>query len=267
MASQHDNNDDDEVQILQGSAIAPAHQELACDLDDNADSAQFDLRGSRLPLRSPASFISSSAVQSNVASSSVVLTSSGESSAVSTQQLLTQQTSTRISLSPSPAPAVLPATSSATPSTRTNPSRPARSSATRSRQATARSRGSQNSESGGYFTWTPNDISRLVDIIYNDNQYQRVLLPGRLTAEQEKGLKTNKEVICGQIWQQVFPEQSSVGGAGRVKSKIRWLGTQYNNIKKSFSQTGAGILLRDMDRDHSVCIDTNHADSHVFKEY
>ncbi|KAJ1592423.1 hypothetical protein NDA15_002010 [Ustilago hordei] len=108
-----------------------------------------------------------------------------------------------------------------------------------------------------YFNWLPSDINNLIDIIYNNDHYQRVLLPGHLTAEQEKGLKTNKDVICGQIWQELFPDESTVGGAGRVKTKIHWLTEQYNNIKKTISQqTGAGVLLQDMDHnslDYATC--------------
>ncbi|KAJ1041144.1 hypothetical protein NDA10_002770 [Ustilago hordei] len=108
-----------------------------------------------------------------------------------------------------------------------------------------------------YFNWSPSDINNLVDIIYNNDHYQRVLLPGCLTAEQEKGLKTNKDVICGQIWQELFPDESTVGGAGQVKTKICWLTEQYNNIKKTIlQQTSAGVLLQDMDHnssDYATC--------------
>ena len=51
----------------------------------------------------------------------------------------------------------------------------------------------------------------------------------------------------------LFPDESTVGGAGRVKTKIRWLTEQYNNIKKTISQqTGAGVLLQDMDHNSLV---------------
>ncbi|KAJ1041490.1 hypothetical protein NDA10_003169 [Ustilago hordei] len=79
-----------------------------------------------------------------------------------------------------------------------------------------------------YFNWSPSNINNLIDIIYNNDHYQCVLLPGRLTAEQEK-----------------------------VKTKICWLTEQYNNIKKTISQqTSAGVLLQDMDHnslDYATC--------------
>ncbi|UTT91323.1 hypothetical protein NDA17_000360 [Ustilago hordei] len=87
--------------------------------------------------------------------------------------------------------------------------------------------------------------------------------------QQEKGLKTNKDVICGQIWQELFPDESTVGGAGQVKTKIHWLTEQYNNIKKTISQqTSAGVLLQDMDHnssDYATC--KSIAQSHPWFEH
>ncbi|KAJ1026043.1 hypothetical protein NDA18_003703 [Ustilago nuda] len=76
----------------------------------------------------------------------------------------------------------------------------------------------------------------------------RISAARRHQAKQEKGLKTNKDVICGQIWQELFPDEFTVGGSGQVKTKIHWLTEQCNNIKKTISQqTGTGVLLQDMD--------------------
>ncbi|SAM83523.1 uncharacterized protein UBRO_20772 [Ustilago bromivora] len=129
---------------------------------------------------------------------------------------------------------------------------PTQISAARSCQASTCGSSFNNTDHIAYFNWLPSDIKHLIDIIYNNDQYQLVLLPGRLTAEQEKGLKMNKDVICGQIWQELFPDESTVGGAGQVKTKIHWLTEQYNNIKETIlQQTGAGVLLQDMDHNSS----------------
>ncbi|KAJ1030895.1 hypothetical protein NDA18_002124 [Ustilago nuda] len=141
----------------------------------------------------------------------------------------------------------------------TSPTSPLSSSTPSARRHQASTRGSRFNKTDhiAYFNWSPSDINNLIDIIYNNDHYQCVLLPGHLTAEQEKGLKTNKDVICGQIWQELFPDKSTVGGAGQVKTKIHWLTEQYNNIKKTISQqTGAGVLLQDMDHnssDYATC--------------
>ena len=118
-----------------------------------------------------------------------------------------------------------------------------------SKARTARTRPQETSK---YFTWTDEDTVRLVDVIHKNEHYQRVLLPGRLTSDQEKGLKTNKDVVCRQVFNEVFPNDNSANGSGRIKSKIRWLTLHYNGIIKKFGHTGSGLLLREMEQDHSV---------------
>ncbi|KAJ1575534.1 hypothetical protein NDA15_005381 [Ustilago hordei] len=179
-----------------------------------------------------------------------------------TSSTLAGAESTQPATSPtSPLSSSTPSGSNATTSASSLPhqtsTQPTRISATHRHQASTRGSRFNKTDCIAYFNWLPSDINNLVDIIYNNDHYQHVLLPGHLTAEQEKGLKTNKDVICGQIWQELFPDESTVGGAGQVKTKICWLTEQYNNIKKTISQqTGAGVLLQDMDHnssDYATC--------------
>ncbi|SAM73161.1 uncharacterized protein UBRO_20315 [Ustilago bromivora] len=107
---------------------------------------------------------------------------------------------------------------------------PTQIAAARSCQASTHGSSFDNTDHIAYFNWSPSDINRLIGIIYNNDQYQHVLLPRPLTVEQEKGLKTNKDVICGQIWQELFPDEST---------------------KTISQQTGAGVLLQDMDHNSS----------------
>ncbi|SYW78809.1 uncharacterized protein UHO2_02821 [Ustilago hordei] len=175
-----------------------------------------------------------------------------------TSSTLAGAESTQPATSPtSPLSSSTPSGSNATTSAGSLPcqtsTQPTRISATRRHQASTRGSRFNKTDHIAYFNWSPSDINNLVDIIYNNDHYQHVLLPGHLTAEQEKGLKTNKDVICRQIWQELFPDESTVGGAGRVKTKICWLTEQYNNIKKAIlQQTGAGVLLQDMDHNSST---------------
>jgi len=104
-----------------------------------------------------------------------------------------------------------------------------------------------------YFSWEPEDVARLVDVICKNTSYQRALLPGRLTASQEKGLKTNKDVLFRQVYKEVFPGDPSPNPT-RIKVKLRWLLQKYNTLKKSLSQTGSGLLFREMGPDHSVSV-------------
>ena len=104
-----------------------------------------------------------------------------------------------------------------------------------------------------YFNWEPADVARLVDVIYRNTSYQRALLPGRLTSDQEKGLKTNKDVLFRQVYKEVFPGDNSPNPT-RIKVKLRWLVQKYNALKKSLSQTGSGLLFHEMGPDHSVSL-------------
>ncbi|SAM76003.1 uncharacterized protein UBRO_21056 [Ustilago bromivora] len=190
----------------------------------------------------PASEQSSTASQHNTMPAQSNLDGSHQPHPSATSSTLTGAESTQPATSPtSPLSSSTPSGSNTT------------TSATRSRQASTCGSSFDNTDRIAYFNWLPSGINRLVDIIYNNDQYQHVLLPRCLTAGQEKGLKTNKDVICGQIWQELFPDESTVGGAGRVKTKICWLTEQYNNIKKTIlQQTSAGVLLQDMDHNSSV---------------
>ncbi|KAJ1584365.1 hypothetical protein NDA14_004081 [Ustilago hordei] len=207
----------------------------------------------------PASEQSSTASQHNtIMSAQSNLDCSCQCHPSATSSTLAGAESTQPATSPaSPLSSSTPSGSNTTTSAGSLPcqtsTRPTRISATRRHQASTHGSRFNKTDHIAYFNWSPSNINNLVDIIYNNDHYQCVLLPGHLTVEQEKGLKTNKDVICGQIWQELFPDESTVGGAGRVKTKIRWLTEQYNNIKKTISQqTGAGVLLQDMDHNSSV---------------
>lgn len=88
------------------------------------------------------------------------------------------------------------------------------------------------------------DVFRLVDLLYNNSQYELALLSGRRTRDKEKGQKTSKEVLCGQIWKELFPDDPSTSAANRVKTKLRWLEKQYTQLKKQHQGTGSGQLRR-----------------------
>ncbi|SOV02884.1 uncharacterized protein UDID_18059 [Ustilago sp. UG-2017a] len=206
----------------------------------------------------PASEQSSTASQHNTMPAQSNLDGSCQPHPSATSSTLTGVESTQPATSPtSPLSSSTPSGSNTTASASSLPcqasTRPTQISAACSHQVSTCGSSFNKTDHIAYFNWSPSDINHLIDIIYNNDQYQCVLLPGCLTAEQKKGLKTNKDVICGQIWQELFPDKSTVGGAGRVKTKIHWLTEQYNNIKKTISQqTSAGVLLQDMDHNSSV---------------
>ncbi|KAJ1596149.1 hypothetical protein NDA11_006760 [Ustilago hordei] len=168
----------------------------------------------------PASEQSSTALQHNtIMSAQSNLDCSRQRHPSATSSTLAGAESTQPATSPaSPLSSSTPSGSNATTSAGSLPhqtsTQPTRISATHRHQASTRGSRFNKTDHIAYFNWSPSDINNLVDIIYNNDHYQRVLLPGRLTAEQEKGLKTNKDVICRQIWQELFPDESTVGGAG-----------------------------------------------------
>ncbi|SPC60867.1 uncharacterized protein UHOD_11173 [Ustilago sp. UG-2017b] len=214
--------------LQQASGLAPASEQSSTTLQHNTMPAQSNLDGSCQPHPSATSSTSTGAESTQPATSPTSPLSSSTPSGLNT-------------------------TTSASSLPRQASTCTTQISAARSCQASTCGSSFNNTDHIAYFNWSPSDINCLVDIIYNNDQYQCVLLPGCLTAEQEKGLKTNKGVICGQIWQELFPDNSTVGGAGQVKIKIHWLTEQYNNIKKTISQqTGAGVLLQDMDHNSST---------------
>jgi len=96
-------------------------------------------------------------------------------------------------------------------------------------------------------------MARLVDIIASNELYHWTLLPGRLSAEEEKGMKTSKETIVGLVFKDLFPKDTNAKGGGcKIKTKLQTLLAKYNELKKSIGQTGSGILLHNMTPDHSV---------------
>ncbi|SAM64313.1 uncharacterized protein UBRO_20435 [Ustilago bromivora] len=229
MPSPHDNINNNMLftALQQASGLAPASEQSSTALQHNTMPAQSNLDGSRQPHPSATSSTSTGAESTQPATSP---TSPLSSSTPSGSNTTTSASS-------------LPHQASTCPT---------QISAACSCQASTHGSSFDNTDRIAYFNWSPSNINHLFDIIYNNDQYQHVLLPRRLTAEQEKGLKTNKDIICGQIWQEMFPDESTVGGAGRVKTNIHWLTEQYNNIKKTIlQQTSAGVLLQDMDHNSS----------------
>ncbi|KAJ1035454.1 hypothetical protein NDA13_000867 [Ustilago tritici] len=106
-------------------------------------------------------------------------------------------------------------------------------------------------DSGKYFVWDNNKVLQLVTILFDSDYYQRLLLKGCLTKEQEKGLKTSKEMLYKQNFEEIFPNSNITNGGSCVKTKLCWLESQYIAIKKTFSQTGSGLLLHNLSPDHS----------------
>ncbi|KAJ1028059.1 hypothetical protein NDA13_003509 [Ustilago tritici] len=108
----------------------------------------------------------------------------------------------------------------------------------------------QDTDSGKYFVWDNNKVLQLVTILFDSNYYQRLLLKGHLTKEQEKGLKMSKEMLYKQIFDEIFPNSNITNGGSCVKTKLCWLESQYIAIKKTFSQTGSGLLLCNLSPDY-----------------
>ncbi|KAJ1039485.1 hypothetical protein NDA10_004824 [Ustilago hordei] len=105
-------------------------------------------------------------------------------------------------------------------------------------------------DTGKYFVWSNDEVLQLVTILFESDYYQRLLLKGHLTKEQEKGLKMSKETLYKQIFEEIFPNSNITNGGGHVKAKLCWLESQYITIKNTFSQTGSGLLLCDLSFDH-----------------
>ncbi|KAJ1034899.1 hypothetical protein NDA18_000506 [Ustilago nuda] len=95
------------------------------------------------------------------------------------------------------------------------------------------------------FTWSGANVLHLVMILYNNDSYQRVLLPSRESAESDPALKLCKHPIFWDISKMIFPGASV--DPNHIKSKLRWLIETYYREKKKLSLTGAGMLLEDMD--------------------
>ncbi|SOV05434.1 uncharacterized protein UDID_18427 [Ustilago sp. UG-2017a] len=127
------------------------------------------------------------------------------------------------------------------PSTTSNCARPD-ASASRTRN--------QDTDSGKYFVWSNDKVLQLVTILFDSDYYQKLLLKGCLPKEQEKGLKTSKEMLYKQIYDEIFPNSNITNGGSHVKAKLHWLESQYITIKNTFSQTGSGFLLCNLSPDH-----------------
>ncbi|SAM74920.1 uncharacterized protein UBRO_20502 [Ustilago bromivora] len=108
----------------------------------------------------------------------------------------------------------------------------------------------QDTDSGKYFVWSNNKVLQLVTILFDSDYYQKSLLKGCLTKEQEKGLKMSKETLYKQIYDEIFPNSNITNSGSHVKTKLCWLESQYITIKNTFSQTGSGLLLCDLSPDH-----------------
>ncbi|SPC61910.1 uncharacterized protein UHOD_11912 [Ustilago sp. UG-2017b] len=108
----------------------------------------------------------------------------------------------------------------------------------------------QDTDSRKYFVWDNDKVLRLVTILFDSNYYQRLLLKGHLTKEKEKGLKVSKETLYKQIFDEIFPNSNITNGGHHVQTKLCWLESQYIAMKKTFAQTGSGLLLHDLSPDH-----------------
>ena len=151
----------------------------------------------------PASELSSTASQHNtIMSAQSNLDCSRQCHHSATSSTLARAESTQPATSPaSPLSSSTPSGSNATTSASSLPhqtsTQPTQISATCRHQASTRGSRFNKTDHIAYFNWSPSNINHLVDIIYNNDQYQHVLLPGRLTAEQEKGRRQTKMLSAG----------------------------------------------------------------------
>ncbi|SAM82690.1 uncharacterized protein UBRO_20694 [Ustilago bromivora] len=191
MPSPHDNINNNMLftALQQASGLAPASEQSSTASQHNTMPAQSNLDGSCQP--------HPSATSSTLTGAELTQPATSPTSPLSSSTPSGSNTTTSASSLPHQAS-----------------THPTQISAAHSHQASTRGSSFDNTDCIAYFKWLPSDINHLVDIIYNNDQYQHVLLPRCLTAEQEKGLKTNKDIICSQIWQELFTDESTVGGAG-----------------------------------------------------
>ncbi len=91
------------------------------------------------------------------------------------------------------------------------------------------------------FVWPPEDVVRLVSFIYNNESFQRAILPSRITGAEEPVNKLRKGAIYRELFTLVFPSATPID-PDRIKSKVRWLQGIYNKEKAKLSLTGAGFL-------------------------
>ncbi|SPO25318.1 uncharacterized protein UTRI_10104 [Ustilago trichophora] len=190
----------------------------------------------------------SSAAQtiSPFSSDSALLNASGSSSSVTTTSSSAPSSSSHVSGSSSLRSArSITSTSSAPISSTSPPSCPRRSVTATQKQREAQS-------GRNYFHWNQESVEALLDILYTEDKYARSLIGGRLTADEEKSSKMTKESLYSELFQRVFPEENIAGGGRRIKGKLRALDLKYKELKKQFSSTGSGILLQDMNPDHST---------------
>ncbi|SAM73032.1 uncharacterized protein UBRO_20316 [Ustilago bromivora] len=89
----------------------------------------------------------------------------------------------------------------------------------------------QDTDSRKYFVWSNNKVLQLVTILFDSDYYQKSLLKGHLTKEQEKGLKTSKEMLYKQIYDKIFPNSNITNSGSHVKTKLCWLESQYIAIR------------------------------------
>ncbi|KAJ1584301.1 hypothetical protein NDA12_001612 [Ustilago hordei] len=112
-------------------------------------------------------------------------------------------------------------------------------------QSTTPTSSATQTKSKKNLTWSGANVLHLVTILYNNNSYQRTLLPSRESAESDPALKLCKHPIFQDISKMIFPGASV--DPNHIKSKLRWLLETYYREKKKLSPTGAGTLLEDMD--------------------
>ncbi|SPO27277.1 uncharacterized protein UTRI_10394 [Ustilago trichophora] len=166
-------------------------------------------------------------------------------------KLGSSQAPTNLDLPLSSQPSTIPAASSSchkqsSSQQRTLPPRATRASSTAARASSTNSRRGAN-----YFNWTDEETERLVNVIYNNERFQIALLRGRVSNAKEKGHKTNKVVTCREVFKLVFPDEEVAKCGDHIKAKLRFLDKKYRKIKATLSQTGSGMLFRDMQSDHS----------------
>ncbi|SPO27041.1 uncharacterized protein UTRI_10688 [Ustilago trichophora] len=215
----------------------------------NAPAASFWLIASLLKSSfNSETNLSATQLRLNSASTSVAASSAPPNTSLSSSSALSNAAASSSSL---------PTTSSSAPSSSahatappSNPPAPARHAITLTQQQCGTEKNAQTP--GRYHVWSPESVDKLLNVLQNEDKFARGLIAVRLTAGEERNSNTTKETLCSELFQRVFPEEKeNVDGGRRIKAKLRWLALKYKALKEHSSSIGSGLLLRDMDVNHS----------------
>jgi len=105
----------------------------------------------------------------------------------------------------------------------------------------------------GKHSWSREETMTLVSLLKGNLTWQLMLIPGRATREQEKGLKTKKTTMLREMFGQLFPNERNDDHT-RVKSKILTMHRQYTAERDKMGHTGAGLLFEEVTEGTTVSI-------------